>query len=320
MTAAVHTRGLTRAYAGRKTDRGRDHLALDSFDLRVEEGEVHGLLGPNGAGKTTLCRILSTVLLPTGGTAEVLGHDVRTEADVVRRTVGIVFGGERGLYGRLTPRQNLRFWGALYGLGGKELRRRTDALLERTGLSGRADDRVDTMSRGMKQRVHIARGLITDPPVLILDEPTNGMDPVAAHDFRAMITELRTDGRTVLLTTHDMGEAEALCDRVTLVDRGRVIATETTDSVGALLARHDRIDATDVPPEVVTALRALPGTESVTPLGSDSIRVVTADAGTVGEVLRLLVASGVTRVTTAPPGLEEVYLGLIGRQGMRVRP
>ncbi|RDG32048.1 ABC transporter ATP-binding protein [Streptomyces corynorhini] len=317
--SAVETRRLVRSYPGRKDDSGRVRLALDEFDLRVERGEVHGLLGPNGAGKTTLCRILCTVLLPTSGTAEVLGHDVRAEAHVVRRSIGIVFGGERGLYGRLTARQNLRFWGALYGLSGRELRRRADVLLERTGLSERADDRVDTMSRGMKQRLHIARGLVTDPPVLILDEPTMGMDPVAAHDFREMIKQLRSDGRTVLLTTHDMREAEALCDRVTLVDHGKVIATEPTGAVGALLAHRNRVDAAEVPPETLAALRAMPGVEAVEAGADDTVRIMTVDAATVTEALRLLVAAGVTRLSTAPPGLEEVYLSLIGKRGMSVR-
>ncbi|HEY8978329.1 MAG TPA: ABC transporter ATP-binding protein [Streptomyces sp.] len=317
--SAVRTRRLTRVYSSRKDARGRPHHALQDFDLCVERGEVHGLLGPNGAGKTTLCRILCTVLLPTSGTAEVLGHDVLAEADVVRRSIGIVFGGERGLYGRLTARQNLRFWGALYGLGGRTLRLRADALLERTGLADRADDRVDTLSRGMKQRLHIARGLVTDPPVLILDEPTIGMDPVAAHDFRTMIGELRTDGRTVLLTTHDMREAEALCDRVTLVDQGRAIATEPTATVGTLVAQRDRIDAAEVPRDTVAALRAVPGVEDVEVLADDGVRVLVSGPAASREVLGLLVAAGVTRLSTASPSLEEVYLSLLGGRGMAVR-
>ncbi|MFF3749495.1 ATP-binding cassette domain-containing protein [Streptomyces sp. NPDC002018] len=316
---AVRTRGLTRAYPARKGTDTRPHLALNGFDLSVEPGEVHGLLGPNGAGKTTLCRILCTVLLPTGGTAEVLGHDVLAEPDAVRRSIGIVFGGERGLYGRLTVVQNLRFWGALYGLSGRELRDRVGLLLERTGLADRTDDRVDTMSRGMKQRLHIARGLVHDPRVLILDEPTIGMDPVAAHAFREMIEQLRTDGRTVLLTTHDMREAEALCDRVTLVDHGQVIVSEPVARIGSLLAPGDRIEAADVPDETVRALRELPGITSVDLLGNGKVRVLPSTEGAAAQALRLLVGSGVTRISTTPPSLEEVYLSLIGDRGMAVR-
>ncbi|WP_030318038.1 ABC transporter ATP-binding protein [Streptomyces sp. NRRL B-3229] len=316
---AVRARGLTRSYPARKGSDGHPHLALDDFDLTVERGEIHGLLGPNGAGKTTLCRILCTVLLPTRGTAEVLGHDVLAEAGAVRRSIGIVFGGERGLYGRLTARQNLCFWAALYGLSGRDLHSRVDMLIARMGLGDRAHDRVDTMSRGMKQRLHIARGLVHDPSVLILDEPTIGMDPVAALAFRELIEQLRAEERTVLLTTHDMQEAEALCDRVTFADHGQAIVTESVTEVGSLLARGDRIEAVGVPDATVLALRKLPGITSVDASDNGRVRVIpNAESGT-EQALRLLVDAGVTRISTAPPTLEEVYLGLIGNRGMAVR-
>jgi ABC-2 type transport system ATP-binding protein len=309
MSYAVETRGLRRLFGAA--------VALDSIDLSVRAGEVRGLLGPNGAGKTTLCKILSTVLLPSAGTALVLGHDVRRDTQAVKQSIGVVFGGDRGLYGRLNPKQNLRLWGALYGLHGRSLSRRVDELLDRVGLTARAGDRVDGFSRGMKQRLHLARGLVGDPRVLILDEPTTGMDPVAARDFRALVGELRAEGRSVLLTTHDMAEAEAVCDEVTLIDNGRLLVTDTPARLADSLSVPERVEADDVPSPVVAQIRELPEVTAVQL--SDGLLTVdaTSDAG-VRRVLSCLIDGGVTRVRTVRPSLEEVYLHLIGDRGMSV--
>jgi ABC-2 type transport system ATP-binding protein len=313
---AVRVRELVRRYGNRSG--GDPVLALDAVNLEIEAGEVHGLLGPNGAGKTTLCKILSTILQPSSGNATVLGDDVVLHSARVKRNIGLVLGGERGLYGRLTARQNLMFWAALYGLGRADSRRRTAELLDRVGLAERADERVDIFSRGMKQRLHLARGLVSDPPVLILDEPTVGMDPVAAHDFRSLIGDLRADDRTVLLTTHDMQEAEAICDRVTLVDRGRILLTERPAAVSTLITRYERVDASPVDEQVCSRLRLLDGVMSVVPTGSGRVRVEIAGADGVREVLACLVAAGATEIVTGRPRLEEVYLHLVGTRGMRV--
>jgi ABC-2 type transport system ATP-binding protein len=300
------------------TPRKREPVnALDGVSLTIPTGEVHGLLGPNGAGKTTLVKILSTVLLPTSGTASVLGHDVVAEARAVRPQIGIVFGGERGLYWRLTGRQNLEYWGALYKLSRAEIRERTGALLERVGITDRADERVETYSRGMKQRLHLARGLIGDAKVLFLDEPTTGMDPLAAREFRALIGELRGEGRTILLATHDMAEAEALCDRVTLIDRGAILATESPRTLGRVISRFQRIDVEGAGDDVVAQIAALAGVASVSP-ADVGIRIEVAEEGVTADVLRLLVDSGVTSVRTSMPSLEEVYVQLIGDRGLQV--
>ena len=300
------------------TPRKREPVnALDGVSLTIPVGEVHGLLGPNGAGKTTLVKILSTVLLPTSGTASVLGHDVVAEARAVRPQIGIVFGGERGLYWRLTGRQNLEYWGALYKLSRAEIRVRTALLLERVGITERADERVETYSRGMKQRLHLARGLIGDAKVLFLDEPTTGMDPLAAREFRALIGELRGEGRTILLATHDMAEAEALCDRVTLIDRGAILATESPRTLGRVISRFQRIDVEGAGDDVVAQIAALAGVASVSP-ADIGIRIEVAEEGVTADVLRLLVDSGVTSVRTSMPSLEEVYVQLIGDRGLQV--
>src|SRR4051812_33838534 len=181
---AVEVQEIRRVFTPRKREAV---TALDSVSLSIPEGEVHGLLGPNGAGKTTLVKILSTVLLPTDGRAFVGGHDVVAETKAVRPLIGIVFGGERGLYTRLSARQNLEYWGALYRLSSPQIKARSAMLLERVGLTERADQRVEEFSRGMKQRLHLARGLMGDARVLFLDEPTTGMDPLAAREFRTLI-------------------------------------------------------------------------------------------------------------------------------------
>ena len=312
---ALEISGLTRTYRRRG---GEEFHALRGLDLDVPRGEVHGLLGPNGAGKTTLCKIVSTVLLPTAGTVRVLGHDVVTDTARVKERLGIVFGGEKGLYERLTARQNLTFWASLYGLGRAARRRRVDELLERVGLADRADERAGDFSRGMKQRLHLARGLVSDPGVLILDEPTVGMDPVAARDFRALVGELRGRGTTVLMTTHDMAEAAALSDRVSLIDRGSLVMTESPAAVGDLVSAYERVDARGVPDRVRESLAGLPGVVSVTSPEEGLTRVETSSPDATLAVQRALVEARVRDVARSRPDLEEVYLHLVGERGMAV--
>ena len=317
--AAVDVVDLRRVYERRsRRRRTREAVtALAGVSLRVAPGEIHGLLGPNGAGKTTLLKILATVLLPTSGRASVLGHDVVHETEAVRRRIGIVFGGDRGLYTRLSARQNLRFWAALHGLPRGSATSRVEELLERLGLRERADDRVETYSRGMKQRVHLARGLLADPAVVFLDEPTTGLDPVAARQFRSLVGDLRGEGKTILLATHDMVEAESVCDRVTLVDRGRILATDSPRALTEVLGRHRRIVVEGVPEHVVAELRALAGVEAVA-AGNGTTRIDVAGDAALPAVLGVLVAAGVQSVETTAPTLEEVYVELVGERGLRL--
>lgn len=318
--SAVGVAGLRREYGGR---RGQPVVvALQGVDLQIPEGEIHGLLGPNGAGKTTLCKILSTVLLPTSGSATICGYDVVAETAAVRRLIGIVFGGERGLYTRLTARANLQFWATLYGLHGTEAQRQVDSLLARLGLEQRADERVETFSRGMKQRLHVARGLMGDPRVLILDEPTTGMDPVAAMGFRDLVTELRSEGRTILVTTHDMAEAEAICDRVTLIDNGALLATERPSTLGTWISRYARVSASGVSDDQVAAVTAavtkVEGVTQVRVTSPGSLLIDTEAEGAAPAVMRLLLDLGLTEVAATRPDLAEVYLQVIGDRGMRM--
>jgi ABC-2 type transport system ATP-binding protein len=314
---AVATAALTRRFPPPRKGEA-ERVALDRLELDIPTGEVHGLLGPNGAGKTTLCKILSTVLLPTSGGATIHGYDVVRQARSVRPLIGLVFGGERGLYSRLTARQNLRYWAALYRVPRRQVPVQVERLLTRVGLVERAHERVETWSRGMKQRLHLARGLVGDPKVLILDEPTTGMDPVAAREFRTLVRDLRDEGRTLLITTHDMAEAESVCDRVTLIDEGRLLRTEDPRTIGGWVAAYERVDASGVPEPVVATLPDLPGVDRIEHLDGGAVRVHTAAEGAVSAVLRTLVDAGVTEVATSRPSLEEVYLHVIGGRGMRV--
>jgi ABC-2 type transport system ATP-binding protein len=313
----VEVEDITRVFEPRRRDSSRV-VALDDVSLTIPEREIHGLLGPNGAGKTTLVKILSTVLLPTSGRARVLGHDVVEETSAVRPLIGIVFGGDRGLYWRLTGRRNLEYWGALYKLSGKRTRERAQQLLERVGLADKADERVEAYSRGMKQRLHLARGLMGDGKVLFLDEPTTGMDPLAAREFRTLIAELRDEGRTVLLATHDMAEAETVCDRVTLIDRGKIIATESPRTLGLLLSRFQRIDVDSAPDAVLAEILALDGVTRVEAVDGVGTRIEVDEEGVTQVVLERLVGAGVTSVRTSLPSLEEVYVQLIGERGMEI--
>jgi ABC-2 type transport system ATP-binding protein len=319
VTAAVETRRLRRTFRPNRRRHAAETVALAGVDLTVERGEVHGLLGPNGAGKTTLVKILSTVLLPTDGTAAVLGHDVVGETAAVRRQIGIVFGGERGLYERVSAFQNVEFWATLYRLGTREARARTAELLEQMGLADHADEPVERLSRGMKQRVHLARGLVHDPPVLFLDEPTTGLDPVAARELRALIQALGREGRAVLLATHDMAEAEAVCQRVSLIDRGQLYGTEDTARIGHWLTSYDRIDFDCQSPSLAGEVARLPGVAAVE-RREDGLgwRAQTSSEDAAGTVLGLLVGRGVASVRTSKPTLEEVYLHVLGHRGMRV--
>ncbi|WP_431247715.1 ABC transporter ATP-binding protein [Leifsonia xyli] len=215
---SIEMTGVTRTFAAKRGQPGT--RALDGVDLTIESGELFGILGPNGAGKTTLVRILTTLLTPSSGTARVEGLDVVRDMKALRRRIGVAFGGERGLYDRLTARDNLIFAAHLYDLPRRRITSRVAEVLEAVDLESRANDRVETFSRGMKQRMHIARALVHDPSILFLDEPTSGLDPVAARSLRELTKALQGQGKTILMTTHEMFEADALCGRVAILAGG----------------------------------------------------------------------------------------------------
>ncbi|GAA3737109.1 ABC transporter ATP-binding protein [Micromonospora maritima] len=303
----------------------RTITAVDGVSFQVPPGELFGLLGPNGAGKTTTIKILNTLLLPTGGTARIHGLDVTRHTAEVRRRIGYVFGGDRGLYDRLSALDNLRYFAELYEVDPRVQRRRIEELLELVGLTGRQKERVEGYSRGMKQRLHIARGLLHDPDVIFLDEPTLGVDPVAARDLRAMIAELVRSGRTVLLTTHYMFEAEELCDRIGVITSGRMRALGTPGE----LKRHaqDRVvveaEVYGVDEEQLDALRAERGVRGVTVDQRGMLQVIVVQCDIDGDaeperfrsfVRQSLAHLKLGRVEVREPTLEDAYVGIVTGQ------
>ncbi len=311
---AVATEALNRTFRVRK----RPPVdALKDVNFTVAEGEVHGLLGPNGAGKTTLVKILTTVLLPTSGRAEVFGRDVVRDDKAIRSMIGIVFGGELGFYSRLTARQNLEYWASLYRVSGSKIKPLSAAALERVGLAEKADLRVETFSRGMKQRLHLARGLVANARLLFLDEPTAGLDPIAAREFQNLIKEVRTEGTTILLATHDMVEAEVLCDKVTLIDHGRILATESPRSLGKLVSDFQRVVLDGAEEELLDRIGCLPGVQSI--VACREGHQVNIDGNEhVSIVLKTIVDAGIVNVQVLSPTLEEIYVGMIGDRGLVV--
>ena len=334
MTPAVEARALTKVFErGRRTlwqrlrgepDRRERFTAVDAIDLTVEAGEIFGVLGPNGAGKTTTMKMLSTLLEPTSGDARILGIDVRAHPREVRARVGAMLSGERSLYWKLTARENLEYFAALYHVEPAQTRSRIDAVLASVKLTDRADDYVERFSTGMRQRLALARALLPDPPLLLLDEPTVGLDPQAARDLRDRVRELKRVGRTVLLTTHYMEEADQLCDRVAIIDHGRIVALDAP----AALKRTIRAE------EVVRLEVGIDGDDTVLVdrLG-DSGRVAYRDRsnGTLNVTVHcdsardfvpaaFDIARGngavIRHVEVVPVTLEDVFLSLTGR-GLR---
>jgi ABC-2 type transport system ATP-binding protein len=291
--------------------------AVRGISFEVAEGELFGLLGPNGAGKTTTIKMLITLLLPTAGEARVLGYDVVREAREVRKRIGYVFGGDRGLYERLSGFDNLRYFAELYGVTGRRQKERIAEVLELVGLTGREQERVEGYSRGMRQRLHIARGILHDPPVVFLDEPTIGVDPVGARELRAMIAGLVEAGKTVLMTTHYMFEADALCDRIAMIARGRIVAEGTPSELKSHVSDRTvvEVEVFGVAEADILRLRDLPGVTSVSVEEREHAQLVTIQSPRGLELTQELPGffdgTRIGRIVAREPTLEDAYVALV---------
>jgi len=330
---AVELEGLTKRFPARSVRENgarrraveRELVAVDGLDLRIRRGELFGLLGPNGAGKTTTLRMLCTLLAPTAGRARVWGFDVAAEAAEVRRSLGVVLTGERSVYWRLTGRENLEYFAALYQVPRPLARARIAELLERVELSGRADDLVERYSTGMRQRLALIKAMVHDPPVLLLDEPTAGLDPQAARNIRDLIRHLhRSEGKTVILTTHYMEEADQLCERVGIIDHGRVIALDAPQALKRSLGQGPvlRVDVAGDAGELAGALRTLPGVAAVTVgrVGGDGSREWLVHLSDPAQALPRAVeaisraGAAVRHLQMVETSLEDVFIALTGRR------
>ncbi len=322
---AIETEALGRIYkirGSKKEKRIRKELiALTDINLQVEKGELFGLLGPNGAGKTTLIKILVTLLAPTSGWARVAGHDVVSEPELVRPRINMVSGGESSGYGLLTVRENLWMFSQFYGLSTQEANQRIAELLAMVGMADRMHTKSSDLSTGLRQKMNIVRGFLTDPEVLFLDEPTLGLDVGASRDVRRFIRRwLDADrSRTLLLTTHTLVEADELCDRVAIINQGRVLTCDKPSTLKQRLQKDALFVIQTSPLNGLQAerLSAQPGVRKVTSLETDggaSLDLILKEEAALAGVMSVLTAAGVKilRLSKHEPTLEDVFVDLVG--------
>jgi ABC-2 type transport system ATP-binding protein len=309
METVIQTDGLIRHFG--------EVAAVNGLSFAVQQGEVFGFLGHNGAGKTTTIRLLNGVLTPTAGTLRVLGLDPVTEGPALRRRTGILTEAP-SLDERMTARENLAFYARLYDVPEERVNSRVDELMEQFELAERADDKAGGYSKGMKQRLALARALLHNPELLFLDEPTAGLDPVATRRVHELIRWLSGHGRTVFLCTHNLVEAQKLCDRVAVLEHGRMLALGTPAELGQRFAHRQRLEVEVSRETMPRALQMLTAMHGITEVTQENSAVIFsgADHETIPDVISLLVAEGVRiyRVTPQEPSLEDVYFALHGEE------
>lgn len=301
-------------------------VALDHVNVKIRSGELFGLLGPNGAGKTTFVKCLSTVLIPDEGTAIINGFDILKQTQMVRASLGLVIGGERTLYWKLTAKDNLMYFASLYKIPRREAKKRVNELLRLMNLADRADERLEDYSTGMRQKVAIARALLHNPPILLLDEPTLGLDPTFSRQIRNQIKRLcQKEGKTVLLATHYMKEADELCDRVAIINDGKVVAVDSPNRLKAIVRETEVLEVAcySPPPDIESHLKNICHDAEIVTLirgeeakGSPSrIKII---GGNAEENVELAIDAlrrknvQITGVNVSMPTLEDAFIKLTG--------
>jgi ABC-2 type transport system ATP-binding protein len=328
--AAIRTDGLTRTYHKPRKRRwwGKsvpedgppEFVALENVSLEVRPGELFGLLGPNGAGKTTLIKILTTLLAPSAGTAHVDGLDVVTHAAEIRPRINMVSGGESSGYGILNVRENLWLFARIYGVPTAVANERIDKMLGVVGLTDKGKSRISHLSTGQRQKMNFCRGFITDPKILFLDEPTLGLDVTSARAIRSFLREWMRERpeRTLLLTTHYMAEADELCDRVAIIDKGKVLACDTPAALKRRVQTHALYELSLAPGANGWAdLGKLPGVHSSTATTTPTtveLKVSLEEEPAIGAVVQTLVTNGghILSLKKVEPTLEDVFIELVG--------
>ena len=329
---AIETNALKRIYKikASKKQPEKKLLALNDVNFHVQQGELFGLLGPNGAGKTTLIKILTTLLAPTSGTAKVMDMDVVSQSHAVRQQINMVSGGESSGYGLLTVRENLWMFSQFYGIPSKEANRRIMALLKVVGLDDRANTKSSDLSTGLRQKMNIVRGFMTDPRVLFLDEPTLGLDVSASRDVRQFIRRWVDEDphRTLLLTTHYMVEADELCDRVAIINQGKILACDTPQVLKRSLMKSAifNLDLSACEDEDFEALKQLPGVRQgilrkqqigvviAPPSFGVGIELILDDDAVLSTLITFLTEKGIRilNLHKREVTLEDVFVSLVG--------
>jgi ABC-2 type transport system ATP-binding protein len=322
MQPAVETKDLTRVFNPKKKKEGKSVTALDSVDLRIEQGELFGLLGPNGAGKTTLLKILSTLLLPTSGKAYVAGFDVAKDFQEVRKRINMVSGGEVSGYGLLTVRENLWMFTQFYGIKSRVANERIDSLLEKFGMADKKNEKVRTLSTGMRQKMNVIRGFVTDPDILFLDEPTLGLDVNASRIIREYIVDWVKNGKnkTVLLTTHYMAEADQLCGRIAIIDNGKILVCDAPQKIKKLVKTSTTLSLDVSLMMDKSRIRAIRGVDKFTSFDDAEkdvthLRFVLEGDAPVSDILSELTRSGskIISLQKTEPTLEDVFIKMVGK-------
>jgi ABC-2 type transport system ATP-binding protein len=322
-TPAIRTEDLTRIYkirGGKKSD-PKELVALKDVSIQIPRSELFGLLGPNGAGKTTLIKVLTTLLAPTSGRASVAGYDVTKDPHEIRARINMVSGGESSGYGLLTVRENLWMFSQFYGIPSREANRRIKELLHVVGLGDRINTKSSDLSSGLRQKMNIVRGFMTDPEVLFLDEPTLGLDVGASRDVRSFIRDWMDESRdrTILLTTHYMVEAEQLCDRVAIINEGRVLACDTPAALKQQLQRAaiynlqiSPLDSTD--PETFERIRGVHHFTYQSQDGYATLEFILDEDDVLATVLNHLTENNIhlLNLEKREPSLEDVFIHLVG--------